>query len=76
MRDNEAILFRARGHEFNKYKLIADYFVTGPSTISVEESLTQDEICYLHNMLSITTDNTYRGDEGNICRLNSSNVPV
>lgn len=74
--DNEAFLYRARGREFHKYKLVTDYLVTGASTLSLNESLSQHEICFLHNMLSVTTDKHYRGDEDITCNFKSSKTPI
>ncbi|KAK9889517.1 hypothetical protein WA026_004799 [Henosepilachna vigintioctopunctata] len=65
--NSQGVPFRARGHEFHKYKLIVDYFVSGDSTLSVNESLTTNELCFLHNMLSVAVDERYRGDEEETC---------
>ncbi|KAL3290171.1 hypothetical protein HHI36_023532 [Cryptolaemus montrouzieri] len=72
----EILPFRARGHEFYKYQLVNEYFAFGENTLPLDESLSQEEICYLHNILSTSADTNYRGDEDITCFYNYTKMPV
>lgn len=70
-RTDGVIPYEGSGKDFYKYKVLVDYFIPGQIELFPVNSLTLQELCFLHKLLSSTVDEFERGDEINTCRSQS-----
>ncbi|XP_069678590.1 uncharacterized protein [Periplaneta americana] len=62
--------FRLTGHQYPKHRVLLRGLVPGNAYTFPNESLTAQELCTLHFMLSSCVDPWERGDEGEVCPYN------
>lgn len=72
MDENIILPYAARGDEFDKYKLIVDYLIPSDEGRFTDGFLDTENLCFLHNLLSDSTDDRVRGDEATTCDASTS----
>ncbi|XP_021940956.1 uncharacterized protein LOC110840320 [Zootermopsis nevadensis] len=68
--------FRLSGHQFSKHKVLFEQLIPGNAYTFPNESLSKQELCTLHFMLSSTVEPWERGDEDDVCPLNLYGLPT
>lgn len=59
--------YRASAFQFHKYKVLMEIFLPSQNLLSVNQTLSVDERCLLHRMLSSSVEQWERGDENIVC---------
>lgn len=68
--------FRVTGQQFIKHKILFRYLIPGHAYTFPNESLSTQELCTLHFMLSSAVDLWERPDEGEVCPQNLKGSPT
>lgn len=70
LEESESVLpYRATAFQFHKYKILMEIFLPSQNFLQVNETLSVDERCLLHKMISSTVQRWERGDENVVCPI-------
>lgn len=68
--------FRLTGQQFTKHKVLFKQLIPGHAYTFPNDSLSSQELCALHFMLSSSVDRWERSDEGELCPNNFNGLPT